>query len=57
MEPVVQEYRDDVINCAVCGKWQPNGLNLQWQIEIVNWGQCEESGIWSILISVVVFKS
>ena len=44
MEPITEE--NDKVNCAVCGKWQPDALNLQLQIQLVNWGQCDECGAW-----------
>ena len=44
VEPIIEE--DDTVNCAVCGKWQPDALNLQLQIQLVTWGQCDECGCW-----------
>ena len=44
VEPVIEE--DDTVNCAVCGKWQPEALNFQLQIQLVTWGQCDECGCW-----------
>ena len=34
VEPVIEE--NDTLNCAVCGKWQPEVLNLQLRIQLVN---------------------
>ena len=44
VEPVIEE--NDSVNCAVCGKWQPDELNLQLQIQLVTWGQCDKCGCW-----------
>ena len=44
VDPVLGE--NDNVNCAVCGKWQPDALNLQLQIQLVTWGHCDRCGGW-----------
>ena len=33
--PVTEEYYEDAEVCSVCGKWQPDGLNLELQLQLL----------------------
>ena len=44
--PAIEEYYEV---CSVCGMWQPDGLNIELQLQLVTWGQCQQCGGWAHL--------